>query len=75
MSGEVRGGLDSLSSLGVGRGSLELLAGATTTSGGFLRLEAGYKPMQNLSLFGYAQASMGAWGRSAEVGAGLKVSL
>jgi hypothetical protein len=67
--GELRGGLDRVAnSVPVGHGYVEALAGMSASDGAFARVEAGYHPLANLSLFADAEDSQ-ARGAVAGVGA------
>lgn len=78
--GQVRSGLDRAEALAVGRGYLEALAGVNSSAGTFGRLEAGWRPLEPLTLFGYGQLSSGlpglpsSFGPVAEAGVGLRYS-
>ena len=54
---QVRDGLDREGSAPVGTGYVQALAGFTPTEGAFGRLEAGWHPRQNLTLYGEAEDS------------------
>jgi len=76
--GEVRSGLDKASLLPVGRGYLEATVGARSTAGLFARIEAGARPAQHLTVFGYGQVATGipglqAFGSVWEAGVGARV--
>lgn len=75
---EVRSGLDRAKLLPVGGGFLEATAGLTSTPLGgaaFARLEAGARPLEALTVFGYGQAStpLQAFAPTFEAGVGLRV--
>lgn len=59
MKAEVRAGLDRVGSLVPGTGYLELTAGVSKpwddALSAFARAEAGWKPRENVDLFGFAQ--------------------
>lgn len=75
---EVRSGLDRAKLLPVGGGYLEATAGMTSKLGGgaFARLEAGMRPLENLTLFGYGQVStpLQTFAPVAEAGVGLRLT-
>ncbi|MCC6178796.1 MAG: hypothetical protein WAZ94_15330 [Phycisphaerales bacterium] len=78
MRGEVRSGLDKASLLPIGGGYLEATAGVRSTAGVFGRIEAGLRPAQSLTVFGYGQVASGlpglqAFGPVWEAGVGLRV--
>lgn len=70
MQQDVREGLRRvLSDTPVRTGYVEAMAGLSTASGAFGRLEAGYRPLTNLGLFGFGQLDRS--GYQAGVGARL----
>jgi len=68
---EVRAGLDRLlSDVPVRHGYVEAQAGWASQSGPFGRLEAGYRPGENVGLFGFGQAQRRGW----QAGVGARVT-
>lgn len=56
----------------MGRGYLELMAGASTQGGAFARAESGFRVSENAALFGFGQADRS--GAMAGIGARLEFS-
>lgn len=80
VNAKVLEGLTRATELGVGRGYLEATAGVKTGVGAFGRLEAGYRPAEGVTLFGYGQITAPlpgtppGWGPTAEAGIGARFS-
>jgi hypothetical protein len=55
----VNTGLGQVDQLAVGRGFVDVHAGVSSELGAFGRVEAGFKPAQDLDLFGFGEASTG----------------
>lgn len=75
MKAEVRSGLDRAKLLPVGGGYLEATAGLNSLVGAFGRVEAGVRPLENLTAFAYGQASTGlqTLAPTFEAGVGLRI--
>jgi len=73
---EVRSGLDRARLLPVGGGYLEATAGVTSIGAAFGRVEAGARPLTNLTAFAYGQlsTSLQTFAPVAEAGVGLRFS-
>ena len=72
-------GLDRAKGLEVGRGYFSITGGVTSAAGAFVRAELGARPLEQLEVFAYAQASTGfpvmqpSFGPVFEAGVGARV--
>lgn len=69
IAAEVVKGLDRVSLLKTGHGFLSAVAGLSSASGGFVTVEAGWKPHSAVDVFAFGRAS----GVEAVAGAGVRV--
>ena len=80
VNSQIVAGLDKAGALDVGRGYLEATAGVKTGTGIFGRIEAGARPLENLSVFGYGQITAPlpgtpqGWGPTGEAGIGARLT-